>query len=519
MNTLSRRRAGGVAVPSGRSAGNWVSLILLIAAILWIFRSTAAGMVEIWWRSETFQHAFLVVPICVWLIWRRRADLARLSARPGPWALVPMLLACLLWLAGELAGVNAASQFGLVAMLVLTVPALFGWAVTRALAFPLAFLFFAVPFGEFAVPTLQLWTADMTVFALRASGVPLYREGMQFVIPSGNWSVVEACSGIRYQIACLMVGSLFAYLNYRSTTKRIGFLLLSLVVPVLANWLRAYSIVYISHVTGSTYLMGVGHQTYGWFIFGAVVGLMFYAGAKWADPEVVPEPPRATASRELAPASFPFPVWGVAIAVLALLVGTHSLLSRLEGRTDPRAVMLTLPGVAVPEDEFPFTPGWVGPAATAAARLETNGPPVWLWVGYYGPSGDGAELVSSVNEAAKRKDRRWTTATRGSLDLPLNGSASRVQSVDLRSDVPMTAVGEQRLRVLHFYWVDGRFDAGDARVKLLQAFSRLNGQGGDGAVVMLATPVDADTDTRLQQAFAAQGTAIRQALAAARQAR
>ena len=65
---------------------------------------------------------------------------------------------------------------------------------------------FAVPVGEFLLPVFMEWTADFTVLALRLSGIPVYREGLQFVIPSGNWSVVEACSGIRYLIASLMVG-------------------------------------------------------------------------------------------------------------------------------------------------------------------------------------------------------------------------------------------------------------------------------------------------------------------------
>ena len=86
------------------------------------------------------------------------------------------------------------------------VAALFGWRWVRALAFPLAFLFFAVPFGEFLVPTLIEWTADFTVAALAASGIPVYREANNFVIPSGRWSVVEACSGIRYLIASVMLG-------------------------------------------------------------------------------------------------------------------------------------------------------------------------------------------------------------------------------------------------------------------------------------------------------------------------
>jgi exosortase A len=233
--------------------------LLLVGALLLLFRDTAAAMVGIWIRSETFAHAFLVVPIVLWMVWRRRETLATLTPRPVPWMLLPMAATCLLWLLGELVGVNAATQFALVALLVMSVPAVFGWTVTRAITFPLMFLFFAVPFGEFMVPYMMSWTADFTVSALQMTGVPVYREGLQFVIPSGNWSVVEACSGVRYLIASFMVGTLFAYLNFRTPGRRALFIVISLLVPILANWVRAYLIVMLGHLSGNKLAAGVDH--------------------------------------------------------------------------------------------------------------------------------------------------------------------------------------------------------------------------------------------------------------------
>jgi hypothetical protein len=93
--------------------GAWVRLapgLLLLVAQLVLFRDTALAMVGTWSRSDTFAHAFLVPPIVVWLIWRRRDELAQLTVKPAPWVLLAMAAACVLWLLGELANVNAASQ-------------------------------------------------------------------------------------------------------------------------------------------------------------------------------------------------------------------------------------------------------------------------------------------------------------------------------------------------------------------------------------------------------------------------
>ena len=85
-----------------------------------------------------------------------------------------------------------------------------GLEVARTIAFPLAFTLMAVPIGEFLLPNLMNQTADFTVAALRLTGVPVYREGLYFTVPTGRWSVVEACSGLRYLIASLTLGLLFA---------------------------------------------------------------------------------------------------------------------------------------------------------------------------------------------------------------------------------------------------------------------------------------------------------------------
>jgi exosortase len=136
------------------------------------------------------------------------------------------------------------------------------------------------------LPSMMQWTADFTVFALQLSGVPVLREGLQFVIPTGSWSVVEACSGVRYLIASFMVGTLFAYLNYRSSWRRAVFMLVSLLVPIVANWVRAYLIVMTGHLSGNELAVGADHLIYGWVFFGIVIGLMFMIGARWTEPDL-----------------------------------------------------------------------------------------------------------------------------------------------------------------------------------------------------------------------------------------
>ena len=140
-----------------------------------------------------------------------------------------------------------------------------------------------MPFGEALIPPLIDFTADFTVTALQLTGIPVYREGSFFTIPSGNWSVVEACSGLRYLIASFTLGALYAYLTYRSLKRRLIFIALSVIVPIIANGVRAYLIVMTGHLSDMSLAVGIDHLIYGWVFFGLVMLLLFWAGSFWRE--------------------------------------------------------------------------------------------------------------------------------------------------------------------------------------------------------------------------------------------
>ena len=266
----------------GRAAPRLLASALAVSAILWMlawYGDTVSAMVAIWQRSDTFAHGFLIVPISAWLVWRRRDVVANLPMRPSPVVLPLLALADFAWFFAGLAAVSVVQQYAVVAMIVLVVWVVLGTPVAAALAFPLSYLLFAVPAGEFMLGMMMEHTADVTVAALRLTGIPVYREGQFFSIPSGNWSVIEACSGLRYLIASVTVGVLYAYLTYRSLARRAAFIAASFVVPIIANWVRAYMIVMIGHLSSMEYAVGADHLIYGWVFFGVVMALLFWGGS------------------------------------------------------------------------------------------------------------------------------------------------------------------------------------------------------------------------------------------------
>src|SRR5688572_20518996 len=83
--------AGHALSPADRSHDRaWLLHLGLLAAVtFWVVAwhwDTAASMAGIWWSSETFAHGMVVYPICLWLVWRNRHELAGLDAKPCYWA-------------------------------------------------------------------------------------------------------------------------------------------------------------------------------------------------------------------------------------------------------------------------------------------------------------------------------------------------------------------------------------------------------------------------------------------------
>ena len=494
------------------------ALVAVLAFIVVAFFGTAAGMVAIWARSETFAHGFIVAPISLWLIWRMRDRLRTLEPRPS-WLALPFIAAAgFAWLLGEVGAVNAVSQFAFVSMLVLAVPAVLGIRVTRAMLFPLGFLFFSVPIGEFLLPTLMAHTADFTIAAVRASGVPVLREGLQvFAVPNGRWSVVEACSGVRYLIASLVVGTLFAYLNYTSMWRRVAFIGVSIAVPIVANWLRAYMIVMLGYLSDNRIATGVDHIIYGWLFFGLVMLIMFWIGARWQQPMPAAALARGRASRPES-ARLAAQLWTAAfgvIAVAALWPAANWAIERNSRRCFRGAAVHRSAGLeaAAAAPEGSFAPSFQMPSAVRHEVLRRGDTQVGLFVAYYRGQNFDRKLVSSNNALLRADDKVWHATAAGMRAMDVGGTTVPVVAATIRN-----ALGEA-LEARQWYWIGGALTASDAVAKARIAWLRVTGRGDDSAVIAVYAPAGAGTtpDAQLQAFVRDAWPAIASALAQTRE--
>lgn len=485
---------------------SWMStagvLAFLLGCIFFLYRDTLLSMVEIWERSETFTHCFLVLPISLWLIWRKRFEILSHEPKPNFVALIFVLLFGLVWLFGNITATNSVSQLAFVGLVVSVVVLVLGVTVSRVIVFPLFFLFFAVPIGEFLLPVLMDGTANFTIFALRISGIPVYRDGLQFVIPSGNWSVVEACSGVRYLIASLTVGTLFAYLNYTSNKRRFIFVGISIVVPVFANWLRAYMIVLLGHISGNTIAVGVDHIIYGWLFFGIVIISMFMIGIRWA--EVSPEQSNVVGRpiRNILIVKESRYTW-LALAFGFLFLASPVIFSdKVNSVHNLNPVQLNLPQLLpqgwqlVANTGDVWKPVYIKPSAESIGVFDSTKGRVGVYLGYYRDQYFGRKLISSDNVLVSSQDAQWNAVYQEQMQLQLAEKLLKIKSTTLKHVNGVAGSSDRQMEVWRYYWINGHVTDSDYAAKIYSGVSKLLGSGDDAAVIVLHVERGLGVDSR-----------------------
>jgi exosortase A len=456
----------------------WASLLLL-------FWRDAADMAAIWWNSSTFNHCLLILPILVWLVMQRRELLAEL--KPQPWwpALLYGAVGAGGWLLGDAAGLAVARQLGLAMMLQGSVAALVGPNVTRGLLFPLFYMFFLVPIGEEAVPALQTLTAKMCMLFLGWSGIPAHIDGIFISTPTGYFRVAEACSGVKFLIAMVAYGALVANLCFQRWGRRIGFMVVCAVVPIIANGLRAFGTIYIAHHSSLDFAASFDHVFYGWIFFGVVIALVMAAGWRFFDKRA--DAPAFDPSKLQAPVNqttSPMRALAAVLLVAAIPVGWSSYIA---AKPSPIPAHIALPEVPgwqiVPYAPLAkWTPRFDGASHYLFGRYRNAvGQEADLFVVLYDRQSEGRELVG-YGQGAVDPDGNW--AWTADTAAPANARAERIKTE-----------GASR-EVVSFYRVNGTTSGSAARIKLATLKARLLNGDQQAVAILVSAEQSGDAPPR-----------------------
>lgn len=230
-----------------------------------------------WNKRNELEHAWLVPPVILYLLFSQRKELLSLPFQPSAgWGLALLCFASLLFLASvrtlqpRLA--VGALPFFLLAILCYHA----GPRLARAAAVPFGLIYFTVPVPGLTQATngLQLIATNIAYHLSQLVGVDLVRQGNNLMSSADKWGfdVAEGCSGLRSLLALTLVAAIYAYMTQKNLFKGLLVFASSVPLAIIANAIRVTTIIILAEYVSPKFAGGVYHDWAG-FLFFLAVGL------------------------------------------------------------------------------------------------------------------------------------------------------------------------------------------------------------------------------------------------------
>ncbi len=262
-----------------QSSAIWATVVVLLL-VAWLYAPIAFHLVRQWWTDPNFSHGFFVPAFSGFVLWKNRRSLAEIPAKPSTWGLGIVLISLLMLILGSFGAELFLSRISIIFLAAGLVIFFLGWAMFRAVLFPLLFLGLMVPvptivMNEITLP-LQILASKIASWMLPVFGVPVLREGNIIHLPSMPLEVAEACSGIRSLMSLATLAIIYGYFMESRQSVRVLLVFASVPIAVAANGLRIVGTGLIVQYWDPAKAEGFFHEFSGWLVF-IVSLLMLFA--------------------------------------------------------------------------------------------------------------------------------------------------------------------------------------------------------------------------------------------------
>jgi len=493
MNYMQKNIAGYDFIRLIRQNG-----VLILAFFLWLFlyQDALITSVRIWYVSEIFTHGFFIIPGSLYFIWRERGLLAKHTPKANYWVLLLLIPMLLIGLFGRVGGIQVFTHISAFTVLPLAIWLCLGNAMSRIIWFPLCFMLFSIPIGEELVPFLQKITAEMAVIMLGWTPIPIFNTGLYIEIPQGKFVVAEACSGIRFFVGSLVFGAVYSHITYKSIYRKISFMSLSVVVPVVANALRVMGIVMVGYYSDMEYATGADHLVYGWVFFSIVLFLLVLLGELFKETVVQNELSESINPliffKVISPSSKALSV--LALSFLVVIIWQESsMASRIGG--DKLNFTSVDELISVDRIRPSWEPVFSGESDSILGALplvsdedysdETMIDFALVW---YAENKDGKELVASSNYMYDKE--KWSILKKKSISVL--GGKPDAQLLDI-----VSSVGNKQ-KILYWYQLSDQQLGSQVKTKLFQSLDIMLGGAGAGALIAFSLPNDNEDGSKVE---------------------
>lgn len=236
--------------------GPFGRFVLVTVALVLCFSVPLYDLIRFAVNSKLYSHILLIPFISMYLVWLKRQRLPRHSEPDRRLAAFPLAAGTLAivgyWFAARSAveltreDYLAWTVFSFVLFFVGVCCLFLGKETLRAIAFPIGFLVFMVPFPAFLRDWIDVFlqhTSAAAAYAMfKLSGTPVFRQELGFQLPGFSLEVGPECSGIHSSLVLLITSLLAGHLFLRSPWKRAVLAVAVIPLAILRNGFRIFTI-------------------------------------------------------------------------------------------------------------------------------------------------------------------------------------------------------------------------------------------------------------------------------------
>ena len=339
-------------------------VLCLWAAVALLYWPSTLELNRLWtdWPGETYTHGYLLLLLSLWLIVRDRERLALTPVRPEPLALIPLALMSVAWVWFWRAAIQELQLLLLPLILYAALRAACGRQVARVVAFPIAFLYFAMPLWGDINGIVQVLSAKVTGLLLWLTGIPAFMEGDFVRLPAGSIEIAKSCSGLHELIVGLALAAIYGKLSGEPWRRRLQWLGLMGVLSLMVNWVRIFTVVIAAYETDMGSSLVRHHYWLGWWLFAFVFAAFLWWTGRVAQAARAPSPDEVRDGS----ATSGFAMGRTAVASTLVVLGAMPVLAYAINLASSRAdVAVTV--------QWPVAPtGWTGPTSANAGGWQPH---------------------------------------------------------------------------------------------------------------------------------------------------
>jgi exosortase len=257
--------------PHPLSRIDWLPYAIIATLLCVLYYRVAIKLVYDWYTIPDYSHGFLVPLFAIFLVWDKRKALSATPVKQS-WSGIILVVFALAVLILGVYGVDLfTARMSFVMLLTGLIWTFLGWAMVRALLFPLLVLVLAIPFpvivfNQITFP-LQLLASRIASDVLPWLGVPTLHEGNVIELPIMKLEVAEACSGIRSLMSLFTLAVFYGYFLEKTTSRRVILALASIPIAVTANVVRIVGTGLCVQYWDPSKALGFFHEFSGWVMF------------------------------------------------------------------------------------------------------------------------------------------------------------------------------------------------------------------------------------------------------------